>query len=332
MRPFFRHLSQQELIEEAAARWLARRDAGWSVAEREVFESWYSADPRHAAAWDELTVTWSAFDRPLRDGKAADMLSELGRRQHRRTWRRSIATAAGAAGLAAAVALMLWFQPNGTKGSLMEVATRRLPDGTVVEAAPGSEYRVDFQAGKRLVHLDKGMAHFQVAHDSARPFVVNTHQVSVQAVGTAFAVEAGVSQVDVVVTEGRVAVERDRPAGTYAPSPVVLADAGQRVAVPIADTASSVLHAESLPAAEMTRRLAWREPRVELDNTRLADATALFNRVNRLQLTVPDGQLADLRLSGTFRAGDPEGFVRLLEANYHVVGEHGSDAVALRRK
>ncbi|MBS0663305.1 MAG: FecR domain-containing protein [Verrucomicrobia bacterium] len=329
---FLHRPTQDELIQEAAARWLARRDAGWLAGEREAFESWYSSDSRHAAAWDELTAAWLAFDQPLHDGQADAMVRELGRRRHRRTWRRSIAVAAGAVGVAAAVTLALWLRPEGNRGNLWEVTPQRLADGTEVEAAPGAKYSVAFEPAKRLIRLEQGAVHFRVAHDSARPFVVSTHQVSVQAVGTAFSVEAGSSSVEVVVTEGRVAVERDRPAGTNSPGPMVLADAGQHVAVPLGAGAGAALQAESLPAAELARRLAWREPRVELDNTRLEDAANLFNRVNRLQLVVPDRELADMRLSGTFRASDPEGFVRLLEANYRVAAAREAGTVALRRK
>ncbi len=332
MRPLMRRFSQEELIEGAAARWIARRDAGWTDAEREMFESWYSSDPRHAAIFDELTSAWEVFDQPLRDGRADAMVGELGRRQHRRTWRRSLAVAAGAVGVAAAVALAFLLPSDGSKGSLLQPTTQQLADGTVVEAAPGARYTVAFEPGRRLIRLEEGSAHFRVAHDSARPFVVHTHQVSVQAVGTAFAIDTGASQVEVVVTEGRVAVERDRPTGVNSPEPIVLADAGQRVAVTLTASADTVLRAETLPPAEISRRLAWREPRVELDNTRLADAARLFNRINRLQLTVPDQNLADLRLSGTFRANDPVGFVRLLEANYQVAGERTGESVALRRK
>ena len=60
----------------------------------------------------------------------------------------------------------------------------------------------------REIYLRKGEAHFQVAHDRSRPFLVHAGDAVVRAVGTAFEVRVLTDQhVDVVVNEGRVEVQ-----------------------------------------------------------------------------------------------------------------------------
>jgi transmembrane sensor len=80
-----------------------------------------------------------------------------------------------------------------------------LPDGSLVELKEGSRIAVDFSAEQRQVRL-VGEAHFQVARDAARPFVVNAQGVMVRAVGTAFSVRVDSDEVQVLVTHGSVHV------------------------------------------------------------------------------------------------------------------------------
>ncbi len=83
---------------------------------------------------------------------------------------------------------------------------RVLPDGSVVELKEGASIAVDFNAATRRVALQRGEAYFQVAGNPVRPFVVSAGSIEARAVGTAFTVQLGSSAVEVLVTEGRVAV------------------------------------------------------------------------------------------------------------------------------
>lgn len=66
-----------------------------------------------------------------------------------------------------------------------------LPDGTNVWLNAGTkmQYPVSFMQGKREVILD-GEAYFEVAHNEKSPFVVHTHALDVEVLGTKFNVEA----------------------------------------------------------------------------------------------------------------------------------------------
>jgi transmembrane sensor len=106
----------------------------------------------------------------------------------------------------------------------------RLDDGSTVILGARSALTVSFTADRRRLALEGGEALFQVAHDTSRPFVVQTPFGAVTAVGTAFDVTIGRRAADVAVTDGtvRVTVAVDaRDEGT----PVAkLARKGERVA------------------------------------------------------------------------------------------------------
>jgi transmembrane sensor len=68
-----------------------------------------------------------------------------------------------------------------------------------------------------------------------------------------------------------------------------------------------------LPAADVARALAWQELRLEFNSTPLFEIAAEFNRYNQHQLIIGDMAIGNQRFGGSFRADDPDTFVRLLE-------------------
>jgi transmembrane sensor len=204
---------------------------------------------------------------------------------------------------------------------------RQLADGSIVELNARAEIEVHFSALRRDVTLKRGEAHFQVAKDRARPFVVATDFGEAKAVGTAFSVGLEPASMAVLVTEGIVAVQLPR-ATLREPAAVA---AGNAVVVPA--TPDAALRVESVPAAEIARRLAWRAPHLHLANTTLADVVAAFNREGGVQLTVPDAALARLRFTGEFRADRADEFVHVLETHYEVQADHqGPNLIVLHRR
>jgi transmembrane sensor len=85
-------------------------------------------------------------------------------------------------------------------------------------------------------------------------------------------------------------------------------------------------------AEDIRRELDWQAPRLQFNETSLADAVAEFNRLNRHQLVIADPVLNALRIGGTFRPDNVEGFVRLLATTLEVRAEPaGADRTILRR-
>jgi transmembrane sensor len=171
------------------------------------------------------------------------------------------------------------------------------------------------------VRLLRGEGRFQVAHDSARPFVVSAADADVRAVGTAFSVRLHEAQrVDVLVSEGSVAIASAR----VLHSPPVKAG---EVAVLMPDR----LSVSRVEPQQIESRLAWTSGKLQFRGETLAAAVEEFNRYNRRRIRLGDASLAELRVGGTFNATDPESFAAALTSTFNLQVEPGApDTIVLR--
>lgn len=324
-------------IEQVAADWLARKNGELSPVEEAEFRQWLSANPRHAAAFAEFQGTWAAIKDPRLTEK---VMCELGVRDRRRS-RRRFFYSVGVAGLAAAAIAMMVLPGRGSllAGHLPRTVVLRpdvktLPDGSTVELKAGAEIAVEFTPERRVVRLFDGGAFFTVAKDKLHPFVVITGSVEVTAVGTAFSVCAEPEKVAVVVTEGTVAVERTAtPSRSRALEPVhpesIYVSAGKATVVVANPSETAHLAVISLTSSQSAAELAWRGKRFEFNGTPLASAVEIFNRQNRVQLSIADAAISQRRITGIFWTDDPDGFVRLLEKGLDVKTVRLNDSIVL---
>lgn len=195
-------------------------------------------------------------------------------------------------------------------------ALQILPDGTRVELRDSATLSLDFQPGLRRVVLHGGAAHFAVTKDPARPFVVEARGVPVRAVGTAFTVDTSAGGLEVIVTEGRVAVTNS----------ATLVHAGEHIAV--GSDAQGVKPVVLTPAA-LAAKQAWRVPRLEFNSTPLAEVVAAFNRHAASHglpaIVVADTSLHPLPLSGMLRSDNLGALLSVIEASYDVKNRREPD-------
>ena len=335
-------------IEDAAITWLTERDDGFSPTREREFAQWLRADPRHAATVARLEQTLgllgelpafrseinTAFDRAALVVAFPPATTEQPTLTPApRRWSRTFAWA----GLAAALALgsfLGWhaLRPPATIHYTTTVAgyeRARLDDGSTLELNAASAARVQFTAAERRVELTNGEAHFAVAHDTARPFIVNAGGIAVRAVGTAFNVRyTDAGAIEVTVTEGKVRVGQSGPASSSAES-APLVSAGQRIVLPRHAPPPTV---EQVDPAALRAALAWQSRLADFAEAPLADVIARFNTRSLVQLFLADPALADRRIGGTFALDEAEAFVRLLERDGEIIGERrGETEIHLRR-
>ena len=335
-------------IEDAAITWLTERDDGFSPTREREFAQWLRADPRHAATVARLEQTLgllgelpafrseinTAFDRAALVVAFPPATAEQPTLAPApRRWSRTFAWA----GLAAALALgsfLGWhaLRPPATIHYTTTVAgyeRARLDDGSTLELNAASAARVQFTAAERRVELTNGEAHFAVAHDTARPFIVNAGGIAVRAVGTAFNVRyTDAGAIEVTVTEGKVRVGQSGPASSSAES-APLVSAGQRMVLPRHAPPPTV---EQVDPAALRAALAWQSRLADFAEAPLADVIARFNTRSLVQLFLADPALADRRIGGTFALDEAEAFVRLLERDGEIIGERrGETEIHLRR-
>ncbi|CAM4131511.1 FecR family protein [Paracidovorax anthurii] len=228
--------------------------------------------------------------------------------------------AAKAAGTGTALAALLaaglwWADPAWHRDTLAtavgERRTARLPDGSEVRLHSRSRLEVALHVRSRRLALPEGEASFEVAHAAwhrwlpwlQRPFTVQAGAVQVRDIGTVFQVRrqaeapsAAPGRTDVTVLQGRVSV---RPLRGGAPA-VELA-AGETLHVPDAVPPGTDLPEPlGLDAAALAAATSWREGRLLLEGTPLAEAVAEMQRHRAAPILLADEHAAHLRISGAF--------------------------------
>lgn len=337
MRP-----SDQEAIEARAAAWIAQRDDGLGAEEEAAFAAWRSEDPRHAAAVARLEAVWSTLHelRDFRPNAQAHPDPDLLAAPRRARLLRFPVAGAIAATAALFVIGFLWRRPAGaptgndpvpvqsymtTTGGYQRVS---LADGSVVELNANTEVHVRYTPSERHATLVAGEAHFIVASNPGRPFWVEAGNVAVRAVGTAFDVRRAAAAVEVLVTAGRVQVDRDSVPLELGQGMKVLS-AGWRATI---STASGRPQLEKMETQDLRQELAWQSSRLVFVDTPLSEVVEEFNRHNQVQLILGDPELGALPIGGSFGAENVESFVRLLSSNGDVRVERPSaDRIVLRR-
>lgn len=351
-------------IEQTAAGWLARRESGdWSPDDDARLAAWMDAAIAHRVAFLRLKAAWTESGRlkALAAGRTETGAPARGpwplAPTDTHTPEISTANAAGwaepldtlvftprpaarpqrrafAAGLAAAVllsgAIGLWgwrtyaavetATYTSAVGYLNEV---RLADGSRATLSSGSQIEVAMSRGERHIDLLRGEAFFEVVKDHKRPFIVNADGRRVMAVGTRFSVRRNGPDLRVVVTEGLVRLESTHATGQPI-APVTLLPAGSSA---LATRNGVLVRAGTVADAEQT--LDWRSGYLHFNDTPLAEVAAEFNRYSGQTLLMGDTDTAILRIGGSFRWSNVEGFVRLLEQGFGIRAERRGEIIVL---
>lgn len=344
-----RHLD----IERAASEWLARRDGdAWSASDPAALEAWLAADTAHRVAFLRLQAAWTESGRlqalgagmqasgpPPRGHWNTSALARntLAATALRRTQQvpRSWASGMRVAGVAAAIVCVLagswaWqayhhVDVASYRTALGEVLTQPLADGSRVTLASNSDIEVRLSHGERHIDLVRGEAIFAVSKDPARPFVVATNDRRVIAVGTRFSVRRNDTDLRVVVTEGTVRLESAHAGDGAHPS--ALLPAGSVALVRGGDVL-----VRTLSLADAERMLGWRDGLLAFRDTPLSEAAAEFNRYNARRIVIDDDQAGALRVGGSFRWDNAEGFARLLEQGFPVRADYLDDRIVLHSR
>src|SRR5688500_14277203 len=331
-----------EQIDREAAEWLARLDSQpESAALRAQFESWRSADARHAAAYLRLSIAWARMDRlsALSAGQSSvdsDALSARAERDRDATsdksrnaigyeWRRAAIAAGFVLLTIGSVVFVRSFSGETLTTQVGGFARARLTDGSTVELNTGTRLKVQMDDESRRVELVAGEATFSVAHDADRPFIVNAGAATVRAVGTRFNVRRRVESVDVLVTEGKVRVAHARYSDAPEASNSALVSAGESALIAAA-------HIERAPVTPMlaNRALAWHHGSLEFESSTLAEIVAEFNRYNERRIVIDDPELATMQIGGRFSATNPDGFVHVL-TDFGIRADMTDSEIVLRR-
>ncbi|KRA00605.1 FecR domain-containing protein [Achromobacter sp. Root565] len=290
------------ILHEAAG-WLVRlQSETLSAADRAALARWRARSADHEAAWQRAEAMLRGF------GQVPPRIGRQALRQADRTGRRQAVRAlAGLLVLGPAAWLGVRELPWREWRADLRTATgeqRRveLADGTQLVLNTASAVDVDYTPTQRVLWLRAGEILLTTGRDPApapRPFLVQTTQGVLRALGTRFMVRDEGASVRVAVYEGAVEV---RPARADA-SALVLAAGEQTVFT--ASGAAARVPADSLAAS-------WADGMLAARNWRLADLVDELGRYRHGVLRC-DPAVAELRVSGAFPLNDIEASLRLLQ-------------------
>jgi transmembrane sensor len=349
-------------IEERAAAWLARRDSGlWSDSDGVELERWLSASTAHRVAYLRLNAAWREARRfkalgtggppgsvpppgewnvsPFFEASAADFTESTAvvtesppastPRAKARSLLRGGRSLAFAAGVVLAVAVgavwFFWPMPSSYRTEVGGLASVPMSDGSRITLNTATQVRVVVTERERRVELEEGEAFFDVAKDPQRPFTVTAGRKRIVVVGTQFSVFRNGDEVRVVVAEGSVRVEEGEGAGASEPT-------AQLKAGSVARAADAGVLVQEKPLSEVQQQyLSWRTGYLAFRETALVDAVAEMNRYNTHKIVIEDPAVEAIRLSGTFRATNFEGFVRLLEEGFPIRAQRRAGNIVLTK-
>ncbi|OCT21546.1 FecR family protein [Pseudomonas putida] len=289
---------------EQAAAWFVRmQDAPDDSALRERLQHWLDERPEHRQEYELLGRLWCAADFiPPERLEALCEPEPVRQLPRRRLLRQALAAGVALAALGLGWGGWQYQQMNHHDVLATQAGERRmfeLPDGSRLELNSATRIDVAFSAGRRQLRLLAGEAMFSVAHDSGRPFVVDTAQGSVTVTGTRFDVRQDNGLTRVAVEQGSVKVEG--AAGSLAQL-----GAGQGAHI---DHQGKVAAPYTINAAALT---AWRQGKLVFDNATLTEVVSEVSRYRSHPLYVAPGKVANLRLSSTFSTDDPDALLRAL--------------------
>jgi len=303
----------RERLEQEAVAWHARLTSGApAAADLAEFEAWRGQSPAHDQAYRRIESLWRQLEGPLR--------ADLKRRHHaekssrtKAWWRRS---GAGLAAACAVLATALAFYPDYLFNSWADYHTRiggradvQLADGSLIHLNTDTALDVEINGGERRVRLLRGEAEFEVAHDSSRPFRVQSGDTVTEALGTRFVVRYARSAGVITLLQGRVRAARLAPSGEFG------------TAVVLAPGESAAFDGRSLSepqAADATASNAWRRGRLIMNFVPLKQVIAEINRYRRSPIKLLDADLGEREINAAIDLGNVDAWLNALPATLPV--------------
>lgn len=302
----------------AAAHWLTLlHDELSTPADREAFERWCEADPRHAVAVERMrgllgdlqelpaaparVALKQAFarPRPTMAGRSAQALALVG------------VLVCGWIGLDN---LPIWMADQRTGvGERRELV---LSDGSHLQLNSHSALDVKFDGQQRVIELLAGELWVEVAKDARRPFVVRTDQGTATALGTRYLVKREADGSTVVsVLESVVAAQPN---------------AGQ--AVNVAAGEQTILREGRVQPPRPFGNAHpddWTRGLLKVDDRPLSEVLQALASYRHGLVRFDEQALQGLRVSGVFRLDDTDAALATLADNLPINVEHFTDLLVV---
>jgi len=318
-------VARHGIAEVEASAWIAQLNSDlWSQADQAALREWCRRSPANRAALRRLGATWADLD------DLASLRTNYDRAERHDSarplrwsgfWLSHAALAAALLGMVVSFGVDWVATPEPAvqfyATNIGEQRTVELPDSSIVRLNTSSLLEVSYGPDERRLRLVKGEALFNVTKDPNRPFVVNAGGNTVRAVGTRFTVRMGTEAIEVVVSEGAVALLRSAVdgAGANVDGARALVLRPNEVAI-MRDRAADPIRITSIETPQLERRLAWTDGMLEFDGEHLATVVAEVSRYTPVKITIADPKLRQMPVGGRFRIGETQTLFEVIEAGF----------------
>lgn len=293
-----------------AAEWFMVLGSGNAHPEQTAqWQAWLAAHPDHQMAWAKVEFYTGKFKSlpPQAASAASDALNAPDLYRRRLLLSMALFGFAGLTGwqIAQGRYWQAWSADQYT--ALGESKTLILADGSTVVLDSGSALNVDFSPGLRRLQLVKGEIYIETAADThgwRRPFVVDTAQGSVRALGTRFSVSQYENLTQVAVFQDAVEIQ---PADTISLTQTLRA--GQALRFASSHIEPIHRHSHDKPA--------WTQGLIVADDLPLSEFLLQLSRYRQGYITCAP-EIADLRIIGSFPLKDTDKILAFLESTLPV--------------
>lgn len=338
-------------VMEQASEWIARMDRGLSKNEVEQLARWMKQDKAHEDMLLEMAKIWDKMDALNR--LAILFPEKTSTTNSTKTKSFSSLNVAAMAASVFFVGILLafgwnnseWeqlkglFQPSvqqmvlsSHKVSTMvgEQSRRTLDDGSALTLNTDSLVSITYTDKQRLLVLERGELHIQVAHDEERPLNVLANGKLIQAVGTAFNVQIQNKNVELIVTEGKVLVdEQPKPANELLhqasvrlPASSLAVSRSQKVV--FSEELNRVKNKPEVIAVaeqDIQANLSWQQGQLIFRGEPLQQVLDEVSRYTATQFELSDPDIANIKVAGLFKTNDIDGLLLALKENFSIESE-----------
>lgn len=208
-----------------------------------------------------------------------------------------------------AAAMYMYMSKNDVVATPLIIAVERgqkanitLPDGSKAWLNSQSKltYSADYNVDNRKLQLD-GEAYFEVAHNPEKPFIVESNDIEIEALGTAFGVKAYNEDniISSILMEGKVRVTTPDGASVLMPNERVIYDKTSRK-----KSQSKVTNATDFTG--------WMHNELRFENESLEEIAKNIQRIYNTEIIFASEQLKNQRYTGTVNNNSLESVLNII--------------------
>lgn len=317
-------------IEDQAIDWIVKIDRELSPEESKAFRTWLHQSPQHHTLFFKYAKLWDKMDAV---STLAEVFPEPEAEPEQHGWGTKAKAMAASFVLVAMLVSGVFFKlgqevspaqsiivQQEFETTLGEQATFYMQDKTKVVLNTNSKVRVTYTDKQRLFELERGELHVTVAHNKTQPLSVYAGGQIIQAVGTAFNVEIQDTEVELIVTDGKVLVAEENPTqnplmldNVALPTSSLAVSQGQMVQLGELNT-----DVTSISNEDMNANLSWQQGSLIFRGESLEDALQEVSRYTQYDFEFSDNDIKALRIAGLFKTQDVDTLLAAIEQNLDI--------------